>query len=93
MTSEEKKYNEDYLRAADRVEKIKGFYSHALAYVVVIPFLVFVNYMTYWDYQWFWFPMIGWGIGLSLHALMTFGISSNWEERKIKELMNNDKFK
>ena len=91
MTTDEKKWNEDYLRAADRVEKIKGFYANLVAYLVVIPFLIFVNYMTFWDYQWFWFPMFGWGIGLSLHALMTFGVSSSLEKRKIREIMENDK--
>lgn len=92
MTEEEQKeWHSDYLRASEKVGKIKGFYMHLTAYLVVIPFLIVVNYMTFWDYHWFWFPMFGWGIGLLIHAVVTYGISTDWEKRKIKEIMDNDK--
>jgi hypothetical protein len=35
--------------------------------------------------------MLGWGIGILSHALQVFGIGKNWEEKKIKELMEKDK--
>ncbi len=42
------KYNEDtaYLRAKDRVEKLKGFYGNLISYCVVIPVLIIVNLNT-----------------------------------------------
>lgn len=95
MDFDEKKLNEKYLKAQKRVEDLKGFYSHLISYIVIMPFLIFVNYMTYWEFKWFWFTLFGWGIGLVIHGFMTFGYNSNWEERKIKEFMekeNNTKY-
>lgn len=85
-------YNQDkaYFRAQQRVKEIKDFYGNLISYSLVIPFLIFINYNTYWGFQWFWFPMIGWGIGLSIHGFSVFGYGTSWEERKIKELMEKD---
>ena len=82
-----------YLRAKKRVENLKGFYGSLMAYCVVIPFLIFINYRTGWNFQWFWFPLFGWGLGLLIGAFSIFGIGGNWEERKINEIMekNNQK--
>ncbi len=80
-----------YIRAKKRVDELKGFYGNIIAYCVVIPFLIFVNYRTSWDYQWFWFPMFGWGLGVVIQAFTVFGYGSDWEERKIREIMNKDK--
>lgn len=93
MDNEQKNYNEEYMKAAKRLEDLKGFYSNLVAYILVIPFLIFINYMTYWGYQWFWFPMVGWGLGVAIHALVTFGFGTDWERRKIEEIMEKDKFK
>lgn len=85
------KYNEDlaYVRARDRVEKLKGFYGNLISYCVVIPVLIIVNLNTS-KFQWFWFPMLGWGLGLTFHALETFGYGKSWEERKIQEILQKD---
>jgi hypothetical protein len=47
---------------------------------------------------WFYWPLIGWGIGLGLHAFGVFGFSGGggpwgrqWEERKIQEMMDEEK--
>ncbi|UGS24320.1 2TM domain-containing protein [Flavobacterium channae] len=84
-------YNENlaYQRAKDKVEQLKGFYGNLISYCIVIPFLIFINLRTS-NFQWFWFPMLGWGMGLTFHALETFGYGKSWEERKINELMNKD---
>ena len=84
-------YNENlaYQRAKDKVEQLRGFYGNLISYCVVIPFLIFINLRTS-NFQWFWFPMLGWGMGLTFHALETFGYGKSWEERKIKELMNKE---
>ena len=85
------KYNENtaYLRAKDRVEKLKGFYGNLISYCTVIPILIIINFNTS-KFQWFWFPMLGWGMGLTFHALETFGYGKSWEERKIKEILEKD---
>lgn len=84
-----------YQNAKKRVEEIKGFYSNLITYLIVIPLLVYLNYKTT-DFPWAIFPAVGWGIGLLFHGICAFGfnplLGRNWEERKIKELMNSDEF-
>lgn len=84
-------YNENtaYYRAKKRVEDIKGFFGNLISYCVVIPFLIFINYKTSWEYQWFWFPMLGWGMGVIFHAFGVF-YAKDWEEREIKQILENE---
>ncbi|MCF6222361.1 MAG: 2TM domain-containing protein [Flavobacteriaceae bacterium] len=82
--------NNKYIRAKKRVEELKGFYGNVVAYCVVIPFLIFINYRTGWGHKWFFYPMFGWGIGVVIQAFVVFGYGSDWEERKIREFMKND---
>lgn len=84
-------YNENmaYMKAKERVEKLKGFYGNLISYCCVIPFLIFINLQT-GGFQWFWFPMLGWGLGLAFHALETFGYGKSWEEKKIQEILNKE---
>ena len=84
-------FNENlaYKRAKDKVEQLRGFYGNLISYCTVIPILILINLNTS-NFQWFWFPMFGWGMGLTFHALETFGYSKSWEERKINEFMNEE---
>lgn len=88
-------YNQDkaYAKAKKRVKDIKEFYGNLVSYCLVIPFLIFINYHTYWDFKWFWFPMLGWGMGLAFHGFEVFGYGKTWEERKIEEILAKDKKK
>ncbi|NND63974.1 MAG: 2TM domain-containing protein [Flavobacteriaceae bacterium] len=84
-----------YLRAKERVAEIKKFYTSLLFYVVFIAFLGALNYYTNeWRYMWFLWAAFGWGIGLIFQAAKAFKImpfmNKNWEERKIKEFMDED---
>lgn len=90
MTEQEQERLNSFQRAQERVEEIKGFYTHLIAYLLINPFLILINYFTYWDFQWFWFPLFGWGIGLATHALKVYGFGSQWEEKKIRKLMEED---
>jgi hypothetical protein len=83
-------YNENiaYAKAKERVEKLKGFYGNLISYCCVIPILIFINLQTSSGFQWFWFPMLGWGFGVMTHAFETFGYGKNWEERKIREILD-----
>ena len=85
-------YNENaaYFRAKKRVEELKGFYGNLISYCCVIPFLIFINLKFSPQFHWFWFSALGWGFGLSMHALKVFGYTSNWEERKIKEILEKN---
>ena len=81
-----------YEDAKKRVNEIKEFYQHLLVYVLVNAFLFAVNKLTSPGYNWFIWPLLGWGLGLVLHALSVFGAlwGRDWEERKIQEIMNRD---
>ena len=85
-------YNENtaYYRAKKRVEELKGFYGNLISFCCVIPILVFVNLTYSPQFHWFWFSAAGWGFGLLMHAFKVFGYSSNWEERKIQEILNKE---
>lgn len=96
-------YNTDEIRfqeALKRVKKIKGFYSHAIVYVIINFMIVIANlqhldakesYFQFQNYATAFF----WGIGLLAHGLSVFGpnllLGKEWEERKIKELMEKEK--
>lgn len=79
-----------YYKAKKRVEEIKGFYGNLISYCIAIPFLIFINYRSYWEFQWFWFPMLGWGMGVIFHAFGVFGYGKSWEDRKIKQIMERE---
>ena len=83
--------DEKYRRAKRRVAAIKGFYIHLIAYISVITLLFFIDFLTPGGW-WFYWALLGWGIGIIVHALSVFGITgllgSDWEEKKIAELMN-----
>ncbi|MBU2945951.1 2TM domain-containing protein [Zobellia uliginosa] len=84
-----------YLRAKERVENEKKFYNGLIAYIVTISFLAAINYYTNgFAYAWFLWAAFGWGIGVVVGAIKTFGVSPffgrGWEERKIKQFMQED---
>ena len=81
-----------YERAKQRVELLRGFYGHALVFVLVNAGLVAYNLATSPDRLWFTFTLFGWGIGLVAHGLyvMSSGrwLGTTWQERKIREEMD-----
>ena len=85
-----------YERARKRVEALKGFYIHATAFVLVNVALFAINTLVGGAW-WFYWPLIGWGIGLGAHALSVFGVSGrgpwgrDWEERKTREMMDKER--
>ena len=85
--------NTAYYRAKKRVDELKGFYANLISYCCVIPFLIYINLTFSPHFQWFWFSAAGWGFGLTMHAFKVFGYSSNWEERKIQEILRKDQQK
>ena len=87
----EKKYE----RAKERVEKLKGFYIHFAIYIIMVPFFIFLNIKST-GFPWAVFPIVGWGFGVAGHAMEAFDynplLGKNWEEKKIKKLMDEDDF-
>ena len=87
--------DEKYEKAKKRVEEIKGFYSHLIVYVVVNIVLFIINLVSSPGVWWFYWPLLGWGIGVFFHAMGVFVFSrfpgKKWEDRKIKEVMEQMK--
>lgn len=50
----------------------KGFKINLSAYVIVNSALVTINMLTVPHFPWFFFPMCGWGFGLTMHYF--FGV-------------------
>jgi len=90
-----------YELAYKRVKRIKGFYVHALVFVLVNAFIIISSYnrSLFGDevfIRWETFSTaFFWGIGLLAHGLSVFGrdifFGQNWEEKKIQELMEKEK--
>ena len=90
-------FDDSYVRARKHVEEVKEFYYGVISYIVVIPFLIFINYWTFWGFKWFWFPMFGWGIGIAFHAYKVYVndgvLGRNWERNKIEKFMREEEEK
>lgn len=96
---------QNYIRAKKRVKAIKGFYIHLLVFILINIFIsgviifgliqsgytlvdTFSNFGVYSTW-------VFWGIGMFFHWLgvfgfKTFALGKDWEEKKIKELMEKE---
>jgi hypothetical protein len=79
---------QDYERAEAEIRAIegrRGFYIHAAIYILVNILLIVINLMFVPGFLWFFFPLVGWGIGLTMHFL--FGVhwvrseTENWQSK------------
>lgn len=83
-----------YERAHARVEELRGFYVHVMIYLVVNTGLFLIDLVSGSGW-WFFWPMLGWGIGLGAHAVAVYAggsrLGPEWEERKIRQLLERDR--
>lgn len=86
---ETKTTRHDEQLALAKVRKIKGFYIHLVQYVVVIGVLAVINLVTHPSKLWFFWPAMGWGIGILAHAAATFEFipffGAEWERKQIEK--------
>ena len=94
--------NIKYLNAKKRVKQVKGFYIHALVFVLVNAFIIMMKVINGQHVAGEpqikisqFLTIIIWGVGLVAHGLSiflpNFILGKNWEEKKIRELMDKDK--
>jgi len=86
---------ERYEKARKRVKELKSFYSNLITYVGINILLIIINLITSPGRLWFYWVTIFWGIALLIHATKTYilkgkFLGENWEDKKIKELMEKD---
>ncbi len=89
--------HEEALRVArKRVKEMRAFYVNATMYALVIPMLWVFN-LSMGGRIWAHWPMIGWGIGVTVQGLSVFAGSSffgpEWEEKKVTEIMAREQLK
>jgi len=84
-----------YQNAQKRVQSIKGFYDGLVSYILINLGLAILNLLTYPKYLWFLYPVVFWGIGVLIHGLSVFNaipfLGRDWEEKKIKQLIEQYK--
>ena len=73
-----------------RVRALRAFYTHMSLYAGVNFGLMLVDLFTPGG-PWFYWVLLGWGLGAGLHAVYTYEslpwFTRDWERRKVEELM------
>jgi 2TM domain len=97
--------NDAYSRARYKVDRIRGFYKHLAAYIIINSLILGIKIIKNFNFGdsnfdlWvdinFYGIWLFWGIGLAFHAFAVFGtdyfFGKNWEENKINQIMEEDK--
>jgi hypothetical protein len=85
-------------RARKRAKELRDFYGHLITYVVVCTLLVVIDLADsspteteYLGMTWAYWPILGWGVFVAIHAISTFFGFSRWEERKAQQLYEKEK--
>jgi hypothetical protein len=75
---------EEYKKAYREIkaeEEKGGFLIHLVVYVLINAMLIAINFIYSPEYIWFFYPLIGWGIGITAHYLSAV----RWIEKILKE--------
>ncbi|KAF5429798.1 2TM domain-containing protein [Candidatus Methanophagaceae archaeon] len=72
-------YKKAYGVIVSEEEKI-GFLVHLVVYVLVNAMLIAINFIYSPEAIWFFYPLIGWGIGISMHYLFCV----RWIQKELK---------
>lgn len=74
-----------------KVRAIKGFYVHAIQYVIVCGILTTSNLVFMPRYFWAGWVMLGWGSGVLVHGLRVFEkipfLNGNWERNQVEKYL------
>ncbi|MBW1295941.1 2TM domain-containing protein [Aquimarina litoralis] len=89
-----------YQQAKKRVDDERGFYTHLTIYIVINIIILFINTnfssqgFKSWTQWHLYATPVFWGTGLLFHGLRVFKrnfiFGKDWEQKKIKELMDED---
>lgn len=81
----------DYREARQQVLALKYYYIHLTVYLVVNALLIAINFLTTPEAWWWYFPLLGWGIGIGIHTVSVLGwgrrLGWKWEKKKIREIV------
>lgn len=87
--------DEAYARARERAEAVQGLIVHSVVYLAVNVGLFLINWVTTggdgpW---WFYWALLGWGIGLLIHVLTVVVpvFSPGWVERRARRMVERQR--
>jgi hypothetical protein len=75
--------------ARKQAKEQRDFYAHLASYAVVMVLLFVIDLLSGGSW-WFFWPMLGWGVGIVMHAASVFGenrFGPAWEDRKTQQLL------
>lgn len=79
--------------ARRRARALREFYAHLTVYVIMNVLFFTIDVLTPGK-MWFYWPLIGWGIGIAFHGVSVFASSrlfgEEWEERKFQEYRSSE---
>ncbi len=64
--------DEAYAKAVNKAEAKIGFLKHLAVYVGVNLLLLIIDLATSQGDHWFYWPLLGWGIAVAIHAVGTY---------------------
>ncbi len=74
-----------------RVRTFRAFYTHLTIYSIV-SFALLVVDLSVPGEPWFFYPFLGWGLAVGMHALQTYErlpwFTRDWEQGKVQELID-----
>ena len=73
-------YKKAYVEIVSEEEK-RDFSVHLVVYVLVNAMLIAINFIHSPEDIWFFYPLIGWGIGISMHYLFAV----HWIQKELTE--------
>jgi len=84
-----------YAAAIERVSELRKFYRKVFKGILAIAITAAINYyLNAWENPWFLWVVFGVSLSLLLRAVRVYSLDfifgKNWEERKIKEFMNQN---
>ena len=82
-----------YEAAKRRVETKMDFYTHLSVYGAVVLFLAIIDLVTSPGTIWFHWPLLGWGIAVTIHAIAVFVFPGGFAvtEKMIEEEMDRQR--
>jgi hypothetical protein len=86
-----------YINARRKARLLKDLYAHLGTYFTVNGLLFLVNILTSPSELWVLYPVIGWGVCLTINILDTIlkinSFWDKWEENKTEELIRKEQYK
>lgn len=89
-------YNKRRERAIDRMHELRAFYVHVMNFFIVSAVAIAVSFYFRGEIIfWLYFALGGWGFGVLMHGLKTYNqnwlLGKNWEERKVQQIMEEER--